>query len=86
MQVDDTRGEEATISVRDTGNGISKEDLPHIFERFYRCDQSRSKGGSGLGLSLAKAIVEAHGGRIGVSSQPGKGSTFTISLPISKTA
>jgi heavy metal sensor kinase len=71
------------VTVQDTGSGISKEDLSHIFDRFYRCDQSRSEGGSGLGLSLAKAIVEAHGGNIRVTSQPRQGSTFTITLPIS---
>ena len=82
--VDETPDGQALVAVRDTGTGIAGEDLPHIFKRFYRCDQSRSKGGSGLGLSLAKAVVEAHGGRITVDSQPKEGSTFTISLPTSQ--
>ncbi len=69
------------VSVMDTGPGISKNDLPHIFTRFYRCDQSRSQEGTGLGLSLAKAIAEAHGGSISVSSSHGKGSAFTVVLP-----
>lgn len=71
---------QATVTVQDTGTGILKEDLPHIFDRFYRCDQSRSEGGSGLGLSLAKTIVEAHGGNITVDSRPGKGSAFTVTF------
>jgi heavy metal sensor kinase len=69
------------VSVRDTGIGISPDELDHIFDRFYRCDQSRSKPGIGLGLSLARTIARAHGGDIRVSSQPGKGSTFTVILP-----
>lgn len=71
------------ISVRDTGEGIPTEHLPHIFDRFYRVDRTRalSTGGSGLGLAIAKAIVESHNGTIGVSSTPGQGSTFTITLP-----
>jgi heavy metal sensor kinase len=68
------------VSISDTGIGISDEDIPHVFERFYRCDPSRSDGGIGLGLSLAKAIAEAHGGRITASSTKGKGSTFTVTL------
>lgn len=68
-------------SFSDTGVGISEVDLPHIFRRFYRCDQSRSQAGVGLGLSLAKAIAKSHGGDITVTSCPGKGSTFTIILP-----
>jgi signal transduction histidine kinase len=70
-----------TISVRDTGVGISEADLPRIFERFYRCDQSRSLPGTGLGLSLARAIARAHGGDITVTSAVDQGSNFTISLP-----
>jgi signal transduction histidine kinase len=76
--------EEIAISVTDNGEGISAEDLPNIFERFYRVDKSRTRstGGSGLGLTIAKRFVEAHGGEISVESEPGKGSTFTFTLPI----
>jgi len=73
------------IDVRDTGIGISKEDIPHIFDRFYRADQSRSKqsvSGFGLGLSMAKKIMDLYGGSIAVTSTPGKGSTFTVRLPL----
>jgi signal transduction histidine kinase len=70
-----------TVSVKDTGIGISEKDLPHIFERFYRGDPSRPHTGNGLGLSLAQAVAQAHGGRIHVASNPGQGSTFTIVLP-----
>ncbi|MGE0084957.1 MAG: ATP-binding protein [Desulfococcaceae bacterium] len=71
------------ISVSDTGFGISETDLPHIFERFYQCDRSRSRTGNGLGLSLVRAIVKSHCGDIRVRSAPGKGSTFTVILPTS---
>ena len=69
------------ISVKDTGIGISSQDLPHIFERFYRSEASRSEPGNGLGLSLARALVRAHGGDITVESVPGAGSTFVVALP-----
>ncbi len=69
------------LEIADTGIGMSKEDLVRIFDRFYRCDKSRSTPGSGLGLSLARAIVRAHGGDITVESMPGKGSKFTVILP-----
>jgi len=69
------------LTVADTGEGIPPADLPHIFERFYRADKSRSAGRSGLGLAISKAIVEAHGGTLAVSSQPGAGATFTLRLP-----
>lgn len=71
------------LQVRDTGRGIAPEDLPNIFERFYRGDKSRSQAGeSGLGLAIARSIVEAHKGSITVTSEPGRGSTFIVSLPI----
>ena len=75
----------ARIDVRDTGSGISANAVPHIFERFYRVDPARSSTieGAGLGLSLAKWIVDRHDGRIDVTSEPGKGSTFTVWLPLS---
>ena len=69
------------ISIIDTGIGINEKDLPHIFERFFRGEQSRSTPGNGLGLSLAQAYIRAHEGDISVESFQGKGSTFTISLP-----
>ena len=72
-----------TISVADTGAGISPDDLPHIFERFWRADKVRSResGGTGLGLTIAKQIAERHGARLGVQSEVGHGSVFTIRLP-----
>lgn len=75
--------EEGVISVKDTGIGIPQKELLLIFERFYRTDRSRSRksGGAGIGLTIAKAIVEAHGGRILAESRDGEGSTFTVSLP-----
>jgi two-component system OmpR family sensor kinase len=80
-------GENARIIVRDTGQGISAQDLPHIFERFYRAEKSRSRskvGGFGLGLSIAHWIVEHHGGRIEVDSVEGQGATFCIYLPTAR--
>jgi signal transduction histidine kinase len=71
----------ALIAVKDTGIGISEQDLPHIFERFYRCDPSRSQAGTGLGLSFARAVAQAHNGDITVTSAPKKGSTFTVIIP-----
>jgi signal transduction histidine kinase len=72
---------EVIITVRDTGIGISEEDLPKIWDRLYRGDESRSQRGLGLGLSLVKSIVEIHGGHVEVSSEPGSGSTFAVYLP-----
>lgn len=82
----DHRNDLLRLSVQDTGDGISPEHLPYIFERFYRADRARSRntGGTGLGLAIVKAIVEAHGGRVTVLSEgkPGQGSLFTVEIPL----
>ncbi|MBT2291771.1 HAMP domain-containing histidine kinase [Paenibacillus albidus] len=77
------KGDHAELALRDNGSGISAEHLPHVFDRFYRSDSSRTRkyGGSGLGLSITKSIVEAHAGEISVSSSPGAGTVFKVSLP-----
>lgn len=76
------------VSVADSGAGIPAADLPYVFDRFYRADPSRSRatGGVGLGLTIAKQLIEAHGGTIGVESQEGAGSVFTFTLPIARAA
>src|SRR2546427_3193039 len=78
----DPRTGQAQLRVQDTGPGIPAEDLPHIFDRFYRGDPSRTRstGNSGLGLAIAHAIVQAHGGTITVQSGPGAGACFTVAL------
>jgi two-component system phosphate regulon sensor histidine kinase PhoR len=78
-----TKEREVEIRVQDNGPGIPAEDLPHIFERFYRVDKGRSreKGGTGLGLSIVKHIVQLHGGRVWAESAPGQGTTIGFSLP-----
>jgi signal transduction histidine kinase len=73
--------EMVSISVSDTGPGIAPSLIPHVFERFWRGDPARSGAGSGLGLAIAKALIEGLGGTITVDSQPGRGSTFTVTLP-----
>jgi signal transduction histidine kinase len=80
VTVNTLNNDAVAIRVKDTGIGISEKDMPRVFERFYRCDPSRSETGIGLGLSFARAIARAHGGDITVSSEPNKGSTFTITL------
>ena len=82
-------GTAAHLVVRDTGIGIAPEHLPHIFERFYRADPSRRRtggSGTGLGLAIVEWIVRRHGGSIGVRSQVGQGSCFTITLPLAPPA
>jgi two-component system phosphate regulon sensor histidine kinase PhoR len=74
--------QEVLFFIIDTGIGVAEEDLPRIFERFYKTDRSRSSGGTGLGLAIARHQVEAHGGLIWAESQVGKGSTFYFTLPL----
>jgi signal transduction histidine kinase len=71
------------ITVSDTGEGIPPDDLPFVFDRFYRADKSRSRasGGSGIGLAIVKQLVEAHGGKVRAESQSGQGTTFGFTLP-----
>ena len=80
------RGREVQIVVEDRGLGIPPADLPHIFEPFYRGSEAQSQQihGNGLGLSIVRSIVEAHGGRVTVTSTPGKGSTFTMHIPVAE--
>jgi signal transduction histidine kinase len=76
---------QARLVVRDTGIGIASEHLPHLFERFYRADPARRRtggSGTGLGLAIVAWIVQEHGGAIGVESQVGRGSCFTVTLPL----
>jgi heavy metal sensor kinase len=80
VEVKTDSDDKVVLSVEDTGIGISPHEVNQIFDRFYRCDRSRSEPGIGLGLSLARTIARAHGGNIAVTSQPGKGSTFTVTL------
>ena len=74
----------AVMAVTDTGIGIPADALQHVFERFYRADDARTRdsGGAGLGLAIAQKLVDEHGGRIAADSTPGKGSTFTVTLPL----
>ncbi|MNW05936.1 Signal-transduction histidine kinase senX3 [compost metagenome] len=78
-------GQDAVVTMSDNGIGISEADQIHIFERFYKADKSRNRslGGSGLGLSIVKKIVDIHQGSIVVSSKPGQGAEFTIQIPLS---
>jgi signal transduction histidine kinase len=82
VTLDDDPGRPVRLMVKDTGIGIAAEDQPRVFDRFYRCDPSRSQPGTGLGLSLARAVARAHQGELTLESQPQRGSTFTVSLPL----
>jgi len=77
------QADQVRLRVQDSGPGIPPEDLPHIFDRFYRSDKARSRaeGGTGLGLSIARRLAQAHGGDIAAASTPGLGATFTVVLP-----
>ena len=75
------QGQDVVLSVKDNGVGIPPEEIPRIWERLYRGDKSRSQKGLGLGLSLVRAVVQAHHGAVEVSSQPEQGSEFTVRLP-----
>ena len=81
-------GRELEVQVSDTGEGIASNDLPHVFEPFYRGDRSRTQkiGGAGVGLSIVKAFVEAHGGRVWVESTPGRGTVFFFTVPVAEAA
>jgi signal transduction histidine kinase len=78
-----TRGAQALIEISDTGPGIAAEDLPHIFDPYYSASKKHQKTGTGLGLYISKGIVDAHGGQIRCGSEPGIGTTFGISFPLS---
>jgi signal transduction histidine kinase len=80
----DADGGRATLAVADTGEGIPATEVPRIFERFYRVDKARARrtGGTGLGLAIVRHVAEAHGGTVGVDSELGHGSTFTVTLPV----
>jgi signal transduction histidine kinase len=69
------------VHVTDSGSGIPQEHLPHVFDRFYRVDRSRSSPGAGLGLAIAQQIAHSHAGRIEVTSAPGQGTRFSVTLP-----
>ncbi|MDP2673346.1 MAG: ATP-binding protein [Dehalococcoidia bacterium] len=79
-------GGDVTVKVSDTGTGIAPEDLPRVFERFYKADRSRGSIGTGLGLAVVRHTVEAHGGSVSAESEPGRGSTFSFSIPAASVA
>jgi len=82
----DQRHGQVCLEVSDTGSGIDPDDLPHLFERFYRGRGARSVRGTGLGLAIVKEIVDLHGGAIAIHSEVGVGTTFTVTLPLQASA
>ncbi|NLE20493.1 MAG: ATP-binding protein, partial [Clostridiales bacterium] len=80
------QGRDAVLTVSDSGPGIPRESLPHVFERFYRVDKARGResGGTGLGLSIVQQYVNQHGGTVRVASEEGQGAVFTVELPLNK--
>ena len=83
IKIDGYRDDQfVVVKVSDTGAGIARDDIPHIFERFYKVDRSRGYEGTGLGLAIVRHIVQSHGGSISVESKIGEGSEFTITLPV----
>jgi two-component system, OmpR family, phosphate regulon sensor histidine kinase PhoR len=82
LGTEDSQSRQVVFSIRDTGVGVAEEDLPRIFERFYKADRARAGGGTGLGLAISRHLVEAHGGKIWATSKLREGSTFYFSLPI----
>ena len=80
--------DQVRVEIQDSGEGIDPQDLPHVFERFYRGEKSRSRvtGGTGLGLAIAQGIIEAHGGQLGVQSDLGQGTCFFFHLPVGSVA
>jgi signal transduction histidine kinase len=84
IQLNKNESQDYEISFKDTGVGVSKEEIKHLFERFYRADKSRNRktGGAGIGLTISKSIIDAHGGSIKIESEHGKGSCFTVILPV----
>jgi signal transduction histidine kinase len=77
-------GDQLRIEVRDTGEGIAREQVPYIFDKYYQAGQQARTKGAGLGLAIAREVVEAHGGSISVESQKGRGTTFTMELPLNR--
>ena len=86
IQLDARNTDKVKVRIEDTGAGIPSDELPHIFDRYFKSERSAQSGGTGLGLAIVKRIVELHGSDINVTSQLGQGTVFTFDLPVSKAA